>query len=186
MIILIAGNTHTGKTLLAQKLLKALSFPYLSIDHLKMGLIRAGLTDLTPESSEDELTEFLWPIVCEIIKTCIENKQNLIVESCYIPFNFADSFAAEYMNDIRYACLILDRGYIETHMDEIQTYAGTIENRVYDSGLTRGKLIAANENNLKMCRSYDLNYILIDGKYDVESYIESIRKIISVQEKSPK
>ena len=48
MIILITGASHTGKTLLAQRLLERFKFPYLSIDHLKMGLIRSGQTKLTP------------------------------------------------------------------------------------------------------------------------------------------
>ncbi len=42
MIILITGASHTGKTLLAQKLLEKYKCPYLSIDHLKRGLIRSG------------------------------------------------------------------------------------------------------------------------------------------------
>lgn len=56
MVILIAGGTHTGKTLLAQKLLAQYHYPYLSIDHLKMGLIRSGQTNLTPTDSEKALT----------------------------------------------------------------------------------------------------------------------------------
>ena len=47
MVILIGGASHTGKTLLAQRLLEKYHAPYLSIDHLKMGLIRSGNTDLT-------------------------------------------------------------------------------------------------------------------------------------------
>ena len=85
MIILIAGDTHTGKTLLAQRLLEYYKYPYLSIDHLKMGLIRSGQCGLSADSSDAELTEYLWPIVREMIKTCIENSQNQIVEGCYIP-----------------------------------------------------------------------------------------------------
>ena len=69
MIILIAGASHTGKTLLAQQLLEKYKYPYLSIDHLKMGLIRSGNTNLTPLSSDEDLTNYLWPIVKEIIKT---------------------------------------------------------------------------------------------------------------------
>lgn len=68
MIILIAGASHTGKTVLAQKLLEKYKYPYLSIDHLKMGLIRSGNTELTPISDETELTTYLWPIVREMIK----------------------------------------------------------------------------------------------------------------------
>ena len=73
MIILITGASHTGKTVLAQKLLEKYKYPYLSIDHLKMGLIRSGYTKLTPED-DYKLTEYLWPIVREIIKTAIENR----------------------------------------------------------------------------------------------------------------
>ena len=83
MIILISGNTHTGKTALAQRLLEKYKYPYLSIDHLKMGLIRSGQTDLTPED-DDLLTPYLWPILREMIKTAIENGQNMVVEGCYL------------------------------------------------------------------------------------------------------
>lgn len=58
MIILITGASHTGKTVLAQRLLEKYKYPYLSIDHLKMGLIRSGNTQLTPED-DDELTDYL-------------------------------------------------------------------------------------------------------------------------------
>ena len=78
MIILISGATHTGKTALAQRLLEEYKYPYLSIDHLKMGLIRSGYTNLTPEDDK-ELVEYLWPVVKEIIITAVENLQNLII-----------------------------------------------------------------------------------------------------------
>ena len=96
MIILITGASHTGKTVLAQKLLEKYQYPYLSIDHLKMGLIRSGNTELTPLSADDDLTAYLWPIVREIIKTAIENSQNLIIEGCYIPFEWKTDFDGEY------------------------------------------------------------------------------------------
>lgn len=37
MVILISGASHTGKTLLAQKLMEQYRYPVLSIDLLKMG-----------------------------------------------------------------------------------------------------------------------------------------------------
>ena len=79
MVILITGASHTGKTLLAQRMLEMYKYPYLSIDHLKMGLIRSGKTNLTPED-DDALTDELWPIVREMVKTAIENRQNPNVE----------------------------------------------------------------------------------------------------------
>ena len=77
MIILITGASHTGKTVLAQKLLEKYNYPYLSIDHLKMGLIRSGNTMLTPVSDDNLLTNYLWPIVCEMVKTAIHCRRML-------------------------------------------------------------------------------------------------------------
>ena len=110
MVILIAGATHTGKTALAQKLLEKYHYPYLSIDHLKMGLIRSGNTGLTP-MDDDKLTDYLWPIVREMIKTAVENKQNLIVEGCYIPFDWRKDFTDDYLQHIRYLCLIFSKSF---------------------------------------------------------------------------
>lgn len=102
MIILITGASHVGKTRLAQQLLETFHYPYLSIDHLKMGLIRSKNTNLTPMSDDNDLTAYLWPIVCEMIKTAIENNQNLIIEGCYIPFWWKESFSQEYLEHIKF------------------------------------------------------------------------------------
>ena len=123
MIILITGASHTGKTVLAQKLLEKYKYPYLSIDHLKMGLIRSGNTKLTPMSDDSDLTAYLWPIVREMIKTAIENKQNLIVEGVYIPFDFAKDFDKEYLENIKYICLCMSEDYIRKHFADIKKYA---------------------------------------------------------------
>ncbi|MBR2937316.1 MAG: adenylate kinase [Oscillospiraceae bacterium] len=165
MIILIAGTTHTGKTAYAQKLLEKCHYPYLSIDHLKMGLIRSGQTDLTPMDDE-KLTDYLWPIVREMVKTAIENKQNLIVEGCYIPFDWQKDFDKEYLEDIRYVCLVMSRNYIENHFDDIVKYANVIESRLDDSSLNKDELIAENRHNLAQCALYNCNYILIEDSYD--------------------
>ena len=170
MIILISGASHTGKTVLAQKLLEQYRYPYLSIDHLKMGLIRSGQTQLTP-CDDAELTEYLWPILREMIKTAIENNQNLIVEGCYIPFDWAKSFEEAYLSQIRYLCLIMSDGYIETHFDQIRSHASDVEQRLDDSSLSKEALMEDNRNNLACCRKYDLPYVLIDNEYDVMNRI---------------
>ncbi len=118
MIVLIAGASHTGKTALAQKLLEQYQYPYLSIDHLKMGLIRSGYTKLTPED-DDALTDYLWPVIREMIKTAIENRQNLIVEGCYIPFDWSKDFEQKYLKYIQYYCLVLSESYIRAHFADI-------------------------------------------------------------------
>ena len=168
MIILIAGDGHTGKTLLAQRLLEKYAYPYLSIDHLKMGLMRSGNTALTPESDEKALTEYLWRIVREMIKTCIENRQNLIVEGCYIPFDFANDFTKDYLKEIRYVCLVFSKHYIREHFSDIVGNENVIEHRVHDGDLSIEQLISSNMYNLKNCQRYGLDYILVDNNYDVD------------------
>lgn len=167
MVFLIAGPSHVGKTLLAQKLLERHGYPYLSIDHLKMGLIRSGQTQLTP-MDDDALTSYLWPIVREMAKTAIENGQNLIIEGCYIPFEWAKDFPADYLRHIRYRCLILSRGYIEQHFDRIRSHACAIEQRLHDSGLDPAALIRDNEENLRQCRAHGCSYILIENDYRID------------------
>ena len=167
MIFLIAGATHTGKTAYAQKLLEKYKYPYLSIDHLKMGLIRSGQTMLTP-MDDDKLTDYLWPIVREMIKTAIENDQNLIVEGCYIPFCWQKDFDEKHLKQIRYLCLVMSRQYIEDHFADIQSYASVVEKRLDDSDLQKQDLITENVYNLAQCKAYDLPYILIHDEYKVE------------------
>ena len=164
MVILICGSSHTGKTLLAQRLLEKYHYPYLSIDHLKMGLIRSGQTALTPMDDE-QLTEYLWPIVSEIIKTAIENNQNLIVEGCYIPFSWKQDFAETYLQHIRYHCLIMSRRYIEDHFADILRHANVIETRLDDTGLSVEGLIQENEYYLAQCVAHHCPYIWIDEDY---------------------
>lgn len=164
MIILITGASHTGKTHLAQKLLEKYKYPYLSIDHLKMGLIRSGKTELTPLSDDADLTSYLWPIVREMIKTAIENKQNLIIEGCYIPSNWAKDFTAEYLKKIKYYCLIMSENYIKNHFDDIKKYANVIENRLDDTDFTKESAINDNAQVLALAKKHNVNYILIDDK----------------------
>lgn len=164
MIILITGTSHTGKTLLAQKLLEKYKFPYLSIDHIKMGLIRSKNINFTVEDDE-KLTSYLWEIIKEIIKTAIENKQDLIVEGLYIPFNWKKDFDKQYLENIKYYCLIMTRKYIENNFEKILKYANVIEKRLDDSYCTKDFLIRENEKNLRECKKYNCNYILIDKNY---------------------
>ena len=170
MILLISGASHTGKTALAQKLLERYHYPYLSIDHLKMGLIRSGQTSLTP-MDDDKLTDYLWPIVREMIKTAVENGQNLIIEGCYIPFNWKSDFSAEYLEHIRSICLIFSENYIQNHFEDIKAYASIVEQRLDDGGLNQEELIRDNAENLYLCQKYACPYMLIDDTYIVDYHL---------------
>ena len=167
MIVLITGASHVGKTALAQKLLEKYQYPYLSIDHLKMGLIRSGHTALTPMSDDCDLTNYLWPIVSEMIKTAIENKQNLIVEGCYIPFDWQKDFDASYLDDIQYYCMIMSEDYIRKHFEDIKKYANIIEQRLDDESCTLESVLVDNKSMLELAIKYKVNYLLIEDKYDI-------------------
>ncbi|MBQ1997847.1 MAG: adenylate kinase [Spirochaetales bacterium] len=171
MIILITGASHTGKTALAQKLLEKYKYPYFSIDHLKMGLIRSGNTELTPMSDDKDLTEYLWPIVRELVKTAIENKQNLIVEGCYIPFDWSKDFEKDYLENIKYYCLVMSENYIRNHFEDIKKYASVIENRLDDEWCTMDSVLADNAHVLKLAKENNVNYLLIDDKYEIGVYL---------------
>ena len=166
MIYLISGASHTGKTVLAQRLLEENHWPYLSLDHLKMGLIRSGNTDLTVYDDE-KLTDYLWPIAREMAKTAIENHQNLIFEGCYIPHSWAQDFDDSYLPHIKALWLIMSKTYIETHWEDIRSHACDVEQRLDDSDLSKEELIADNRKNLELCKQYGCDYILIDGDYEV-------------------
>lgn len=172
MVIIITGSSHTGKTLLAQRLLEKYKYPYISIDHIKMGLIRTKITELTPED-DDKLTEYLWPIVREIIKTAIENKQNLIIEGCYIPFDWRKDMDREYLPSIKFICLAMTENYIESHFNEIKVHASDIEARLDDSYCTIENLKRDNQNIINGYTQTGESIVLIDDDYTKVLY-ESI------------
>ena len=169
MVILIFGASHTGKTVFAQRLLEKYHFPYVSLDHLKMGLIRSKNTKLTPEDDE-ELTEYLWPIAREMAKTAIENNQNLIIEGCYIPFGWKKDFDERYLSAIKEYCLIMTENYIRRNYRDIQRFSNAIEWRM-EGYVDIDGLVFENKRNLELANENGNNVILIDSYYNVDADI---------------
>ena len=165
MIIIITGASHTGKTLLAQRMLEKYKYPYLSIDHLKMGLIRSGYTSLTPED-DDALTEYLWPIVREIIKTAIENVQNLIIEGCYVPPDWRQDLDARYAEHIKCICLAMSEEYIEGHYEEIIGHESGIESRLIKEDCTMEGLKQCNRWFIDAFGSAGEKVVLIEDDFN--------------------
>ena len=166
MVILITGASHTGKTLLAQRMLEQYNYPFLSIDHLKMGLIRSGNTELTPLSDDEALTAYLWPIVREMIKTAIENDQNLIVEGCYIPFDWRRDFDDRYLSSIRFICLAMTDEYIKSHFDAIIRHESDIESRLIENDFSIDGLIAENQKMISGFQDAGEQVVLIESDYE--------------------
>ena len=173
MIWIITGASHTGKTFLAQRMLEKFMFPYLSINHLKMGLIRSGYTELTPED-DDKLTDYLWPVVREMIKTAIENKQNLVVEGCYIPFDWREDFEEEYQSKISFVCLAMTEGYIDEHFDDIRNHGSDIENRLDDSDLSIDWVKEENRRYIEGFQKAGERMVIIDSDYkrSIDGFLE--------------
>lgn len=180
MILLITGASHTGKTLLSQRLLEKYGSSYLSIDHLKMGLIRSGYTSLTPEDDE-QLTTYLWPIVREMVKTAIENGQHLIVEGCYIPSDWRKDFSEEYLENIRLICLAMADEYIDAHFDKIRSYASAIENRVDDSCCSIDSVKKDNADFIRRFSACGEEIVVIDDDYEmaIDGIVEKCGEIIN-------
>ncbi len=177
MVVIITGATHVGKTKLAQMMMERYRYPYISEDHIKMGLIRSGYTDLTPED-DDKMVGYLWPVIREMIKTAIENNQNMIVEGCYVPFDWKNDFSDDYSCKIRFICLCLSDRYIDANYDDIKQYASCIEMRLDDEYCTADLLKRENKYYLDGCRSHNLEAVLIEN-----SYTEAIKRVLEQNDK---
>ena len=182
MVILIAGAGCVGKTLLSQKLLEIHKMPYLSMDHLKMGLYRSGFDyGFTPESKDEIITERLWPIIKGIIMTNIENDQNLIIEGCYFPESI-NELDKEYLSKTIFLYIIFSEQYIKKNlMDKIIGNRNIIENRCSDleniiEYMEMEKYILENKSNKDKCKSNGTKYFEI--KEDYEKEVKNIYKWI--------
>ena len=122
-----------------------------------MGLIRSGHSPHHAMTDDQTLTEFLWPIVREMIKTAIENGQNLIAEGCYIPFDWAKDFEADELRQITYYCLIMSEDYIRQHFGDIKAHANAIEQRVDDTWCTLGSVLRDNARQLAQAKQAGAN-----------------------------
>jgi hypothetical protein len=89
------------------------------------------------------------------------------VEGCYIPFDWKKDFESEYLENIRYYCLVMSEGYIRNHFDDIKKYASAIEHRMDDEGYTMESALEDNAEMLALAQKHDVNYILIDDKYEI-------------------
>ncbi len=176
MIILIGGSSHVGKTLIAQKLIEKYHYPCTSLDHLKMGFIRTGRTELTVNDDYD-MRFFLWPFAAEMVKTAIENNQNMILEGCYIPGSWKESFTAEYLKHIRCMFIVMSEHYLRCHFDHVVEYANVIEQRLDDQPDLE-RLIQCSKDFKDDCIRNDIPYIEIDEEFDSDAILDAISRLV--------
>ncbi|MFD0618420.1 2-phosphoglycerate kinase [Paenibacillus sp. GCM10027629] len=170
MIILISGNSRTGKTLMSQKLLEKYQIPYLSIDHLKMGLYRGdSACGFTPLDSTELIGEKLWPIIKGIIMTNIENNQNIIIEGCYILPHFIKDFEVEYSEKIISVFIGFSQRYIEENFaSNIVKHRNAIEDRSYSEDGIITDYINDHDAFRRKCLDSGVEYFEIDKNYEEE------------------
>ena len=178
MIFLIGGSSHVGKTLLSQKLMEKLGVPYVSLDHIKMGLVRGGYTSLSAQQ-DAELREFMWPLVCEMIKTAVENGQNLILEGCYIPGNWSQSFSAEYLKNIRAVFLVMSEEYIRSHEEDIVRWGDVIECRNY-APVDINRLVSCSKMFEEWARENKSPCLRIETDFSAEELLEKLCMLLGV------
>lgn len=178
MIYLIGGSSHVGKTLFAQKLMEKLRIPYVSLDHLKMGLIRAGITELTTEQ-DGAMREYMWPIVREMIKTAVENDQNMIIEGCYIPGDWAQSFSQTYLQKIRAVFIVMSEEYIRSHPEDIVRYGDVIEKRLY-AAVNIDRLVSCSTMFEEWAEENGSPCLKIDREYCPEKLFHNLCELLGV------
>ncbi|TNJ68096.1 2-phosphoglycerate kinase [Paenibacillus hemerocallicola] len=191
MIILISGNSCTGKTLMSQKLLEKYHIPYLSIDHIKMGMYRADAgCGFTPLDSTEHIGEKLWPIIKGIIMTNIENSQNIIIEGCYILPHYIKDFEAAYSEKIISVFIGFSQNYIEKNFtSNIVKHRNAIEDRGYPEEGIIDDYIDEHDAFRRKCLANDVDYFEIDKNYEEEitkvyDFIETQKREIDRKFKS--
>ncbi|WP_290503505.1 hypothetical protein [Akkermansia sp.] len=97
----------------------------------------------------------------------MENGQNLVVEGCYIPFDWKKDFTPACREQIRYVCLIFSEDYIQRHYHDIMDHANAIEQRMDEASCTRESLLRENRDNLEKCRQHGCDYLLIEESYNM-------------------
>lgn len=187
IIVLISGNSKSGKTLMAQKLLEKYKMPYLSIDHLKMGIYRRNVyCGFTPLDSNELIGDKLWPIIREIIKTNIENNQSIIIEGCYILPHHIKELEKPYIDKVISVFIVFSDQYIRQNLEsKILRFRSVIEDRgeLDESEYSIVDIINEHNDYRNRCVEAGLNYFEIDKNYENEitkayEYIEKQRKNI--------
>lgn len=170
MIILINAVGSTGKTVMAQRLLEKYHIPYLSIDHLKMGLYRGDKhCGFTPLDDVEVIGDKLWPILKGMMMTNIENGQDIIVEGCYVLPHYLKEFDNHYSEKIIPIFMGFSTNYIRLNFEsKIKQYRNTIECRQSPEERTMDEVIKEHDEFKERCLQSDVTYFEIKNDYNEE------------------
>ncbi|GKV68660.1 adenylate kinase [Sporosarcina sp. NCCP-2716] len=171
MIIILSAVGSTGKTVMAQRLLETYKIPYLSLDHLKMGLYRGEENcGFTPLDSTEHIGDRLWPIVKGITMTAIENRQHLIIEGCYFLPHYLHDLDPFYLNEIIPVFMGFSEKYIrENYEGDIVTFRNAIEQRITPEERTLEEMIEEHGAFKTRCVQAGVPYFEISINYETET-----------------
>lgn len=175
MVILLGGASHSGKTFLYKKLIDKYKIPCTSLDHIKMGMI-CGCNDcgFSAADSDEIIAEKMWGFIEGFIKTCLENKQNTILEGCYFP---CEKVRKLLCDDLAVIFIILSKQYIIENFDKIIKYENVVEDRKFPECREIEFFINENERIKEECIKYELPYFEITGDFfeGLEEILEYIK-----------
>lgn len=179
MVYLIGGASCSGKTTIAKEIMENKKINYLSLDNLKMGLVRTGLSKVLNFNIDDNdqlIKKNIWPIVKEIIKTVIENCQDLVIEGVYIDEDDLNNFSIEYSKFIKSVFIVFSEKYIKNNYNTIIKYLSISENKDYDeSYMTITNFIKMHKKEKELCEKNKIKYIEIN-----DNYIDEINEIYNI------
>ena len=168
MVILIGGIGCTGKTLLANQLMKKTNIPYFPLDHLMMGIYR-GMPNcgFTPMDGQFVLGEKMWPIIKGLIMTNIENDHSIILEGFQLLPHLLKDFPAEYLEQILSVFLFFSEQYIQDNFDDkILRHRSVIESRSDIDDITAENLISDTMQLREQCVKNEVTFFEIEDDYD--------------------
>lgn len=167
MIILIGGAGCTGKTMLAQRLMERYQIPYMSADHVKMGLVRGWENcPFTPCDGDETIARYLWTVLEGVVRTNVENEQHLILEGCYIPPEHAVALEKEFPGIVFAVYPVFSREYVmRAYKDGIVAHRSDLEKRGYDEERTPEEIAREHECVCEACRKAGARCVEIDDDH---------------------
>ncbi|MEW6712167.1 MAG: hypothetical protein AB1403_20270, partial [Candidatus Riflebacteria bacterium] len=154
----------TGKTRLAQKLMRQLAIPYFSLDILMMGIFRSNPDcGFCPDDPDHSVAQKIWPIFREMVKTDIENRRNQIYEGVQIRPDFMADLSSDYSSNIRSYFLTFSENYLRTAYNEIIKNRAAVEGRSDWPPIE--EMLESNKKLTRECRINGCNLLEIEKNY---------------------
>jgi 2-phosphoglycerate kinase len=106
LLYIIGGAARAGKTIIAQEFLERSQVPFLSLDLLKMSLVK-GMPEagIDPQESSRRLAIRLWPVVRGLASTILENARDYLIEGDMILPSQVREISADFPGQIR-SCFV--------------------------------------------------------------------------------